>query len=132
MTKAITLTQPWASLVAVGAKRVETRSWPTSYRGPLLIHAAKGKPDLEYAREIVARGFLPDEPLPLGVIVARCHLQFCGSTGVAFAMLASDSPEREFGDFSWGRFGWTLTQVERIDPPVPWRGALGLWDGPDL
>src|SRR5690348_17556570 len=42
--KALTLTQPWASLVAIGAKRIETRSWSTSYRGPLAIHAAKGFP----------------------------------------------------------------------------------------
>ena len=40
--KAITLTQPWATLVAIGAKRIETRSWATKYRGPLLIHAAAG------------------------------------------------------------------------------------------
>lgn len=40
--KVLTLTQPWATLVAIGAKHIETRSWPTSYRGPLLIHAAKG------------------------------------------------------------------------------------------
>ena len=42
--KAITLTQPWATLVAIGAKRIETRSWPTKYRGPIAIHAAKGFP----------------------------------------------------------------------------------------
>ena len=40
--KVITLTQPWATLVAIGAKRIETRSWATKYRGPLLIHAAAG------------------------------------------------------------------------------------------
>jgi hypothetical protein len=38
----LTLTQPWATLVAVGAKRVDTRDWDTDYRGPLAIHAAKG------------------------------------------------------------------------------------------
>ena len=48
--KAITLTQPWATLVASGEKQVETRSWKTSYRGPLAIHAAKGFP--EWAREL--------------------------------------------------------------------------------
>lgn len=37
--KALTLHQPWASLIAVGVKRIETRSWSTSYRGPLAIHA---------------------------------------------------------------------------------------------
>ncbi len=44
MMKALTLTQPWATLVAIGAKCIETRSWRTSYRGPLAIHAAKGFP----------------------------------------------------------------------------------------
>jgi hypothetical protein len=39
--KALSLWQPWASAIAVGAKRIETRHWQTSYRGPLLIHAAK-------------------------------------------------------------------------------------------
>ncbi len=40
--KAISLTQPWATLVAIGAKQIETRSWSTPYRGELAIHAAKG------------------------------------------------------------------------------------------
>ena len=39
--KALTLLQPWASLIAIGAKKIETRSWATKYRGPLAIHAAK-------------------------------------------------------------------------------------------
>ncbi len=39
MTRALTLWQPWASLIAIGAKTIETRSWSTAYRGPLLIHA---------------------------------------------------------------------------------------------
>jgi len=38
--KTLTLSQRWATLVALGAKRIETRSWRTSYRGPLAIHAA--------------------------------------------------------------------------------------------
>lgn len=39
--KAITLTQPWATLVAIGAKCIETRGWSTPHRGQLAIHAAK-------------------------------------------------------------------------------------------
>lgn len=42
--KALSLTQPWATLVAVGAKRIETRSWGTTYRGPIAIHASKAFP----------------------------------------------------------------------------------------
>jgi len=39
--KVLTLHQPWASLIALGVKTIETRSWSTQYRGPLAIHAAK-------------------------------------------------------------------------------------------
>ena len=42
--KALSITQPWASLVDIKAKRLETRSWRTDYRGPLVICAAKGYP----------------------------------------------------------------------------------------
>jgi hypothetical protein len=42
--KAITLYQPFAALIAIGAKRIETRSWNTNYRGPLAIHVSKRVP----------------------------------------------------------------------------------------
>ncbi len=42
--RALTLHQPWASLVALGVKTIETRSWATKYRGPLLIHAGVRRP----------------------------------------------------------------------------------------
>lgn len=95
--KTLTLTQPWASLVACGAKRIETRSWSTSYRGSLAIHAAKGFPadakDFTYAKLTrdcllagnlglkVERSFYEgggvhrlDTQLPRGSIVATCQL----------------------------------------------------------
>jgi hypothetical protein len=93
--KVLTLTQPWATLVAIGAKRIETRSWSTNYRGPLAIHAAKGFP--KWAQEICFTepfattlrnaGFLHTKPhsrygkfwketidLPRAAIVATCDL----------------------------------------------------------
>ena len=42
--KALTIMQPWASLIACGAKTIETRSWPTKYRGPIAIHAGMKDP----------------------------------------------------------------------------------------
>ena len=41
--KALTILQPWASLIACGAKKFETRSWSTKYRGPIAIHVAQHK-----------------------------------------------------------------------------------------
>lgn len=44
MLKAITLYQPWATLVALGVKTIETRSWQTKHRGPIAIHAGAKAP----------------------------------------------------------------------------------------
>lgn len=56
--KALTLTQPWATLVITGRKRFETRGWRTGYRGQIAIHAAKGMPG--WAKEAASEfGFDP-------------------------------------------------------------------------
>jgi hypothetical protein len=84
--KAITVWQPWAALLACGAKKYETRSWATNYRGPIAIHAAK-KPfntDPYFDRELYhfadALG-LPDiysfDTLPLGCVIATAELVNC-------------------------------------------------------
>ena len=93
--KAISLWQPWASAIAAGVKTVETRSWPTSYRGPLAIHAAKRWTAQEEAFWVE---YVFDDPrspnseafsklgihsclhLPKGCIVATCELYDCLST----------------------------------------------------
>ena len=59
--KALTIRQPWASLIAAGVKTIETRSWSTRYRGPLAIHAGKastleGLVDLEDGWEFIRLG----------------------------------------------------------------------------
>lgn len=40
----LTMHQPWASLLVAGVKRVEGRSWQTTHRGRLWIHAAAKEP----------------------------------------------------------------------------------------
>src|SRR3546814_21127441 len=64
--KAISLWQPWASAIALGHKSIETRHWPTKYRGELAIHAAKrfGPDEREFASIHRAPGRLPAR-LPL-------------------------------------------------------------------
>jgi hypothetical protein len=95
--KALTLTQPWASLVALGAKRIETRSWATRYRGLLAIHAAAGLGPVGGNRglnQLVANepfwsvlqaagctfGRRAPTGLPFGAIVAVCRLVGCVPT----------------------------------------------------
>src|SRR2546430_14165246 len=82
--KAISLWQPWATAVAIGAKTIETRNWWTGYRGRLAIHAAKK--DTPELREFFAwhacdalrkAGITSFEQLPLGAIIATCRLTEC-------------------------------------------------------
>ena len=134
--KALTLTQPWASFVAFGEKAIETRSWWTPYRGPLAIHAAKGYPDWAvkmcwsntfFAQLLAYHGISFPERLPRGVIVATCHVTGCFPTKRADALHLSVG-ERELGDFSPGRWMWMLAHVIPMEPPVPARGHLFLWE----
>lgn len=150
--KAITLTQPWATLVAIGAKQIETRSWWTSYRGPLAIHAAKGFP-CDTRALCVARPFrealelggvlfrsaprehqyhVPEpyrmvSDLPLGAIVAIVRLDDVVETR---ALAPISDQEDAFGDFTHGRFAWLLADIKRLPSPIPCKGALRLWTVP--
>ena len=88
--KAITIFQPWASLIALGVKTIETRSWKTNYRGPLAIHAAKTTNELEFlaganhrttAEQAIVDALRPYftkwDDLPLGSVVAVANLADC-------------------------------------------------------
>lgn len=125
--KALTLTQPWATLVAIGMKKVETRSWATPYRGPVAIHAAKGFPKSAqaFAAEERALGRLPSR-VPLGVVIAVVRLVDIRRTE-NFAMEIS-ALERRFGDYSSGRWAWVLEDVNLFSEPIPAIGHLGLWE----
>jgi hypothetical protein len=149
--KALTLTQPYATLVAIGAKRIETRSWSTRYRGPLAIHAGKGLGPVGGERGLVAlyhddvfAQALKGYALPRGVIVATCILMdvvetvdiepsaqppfdngLYVSNGYVWCL---DDRERAFGDYSSGRYAWLLADVCPLDPPIPATGRQGLWE----
>lgn len=138
--KAVSLIQPWASLIAAGEKRIETRSWPTHYRGPLAIHASKGFPEAcrelcneEPFRTALMAAFgdgrwVQVDSLPLGSIVAVCNLTKVLRTSDLVGKIPPQ--EREFGDYRGERFGWLLSNVVAVDPPIVIRGNRSLWDVP--
>jgi activating signal cointegrator 1 len=139
MNRVISLTQPWATLVVIGAKHFETRSWFTGYRGSLMIHASKGFP-AEYRalsktepfkRCLQLAGYDHPDALPIGALVGRVTMIKCTKTIYAETEgrgLMNWEQEQQFGDFSSGRCAWLFTKPERIVLPIPCAGKLGLWN----
>jgi activating signal cointegrator 1 len=146
--KVITIIQPWATLIALGEKQFETRSWATKHRGELAIHAGK-KIDKEACREPEIRKALErhgytEDNLPTGAVVAICNLTECwGVIGIAdvpvkethvlsagnrmFGMTRAIK-EFHFGDYSEGRYAWELADVNQLSEPIPAKGQQGLWN----
>jgi hypothetical protein len=129
--KALSLWQPWASLIACGVKVHETRHWSPPIRligQRLAIHAAKKIGDVDGALDAILTdrfGWGWSNALPLGAIVATCTLANVYETG---GRVSWTTPEDIIcGDWYPGRFAWHLTEVRKVDPPMPCRGAQGLW-----
>jgi activating signal cointegrator 1 len=121
VTVALTVRQPYASLIVSGRKTVELRSWPTSYRGPLLIHA--GRHWTGRSREL-ARRLAPGEPLPRGAIIGRVQLVACRR------MQPGDVEPAVVCDYQPELWSWLLEGAQASEP-VPMRGRQGLWNVPD-
>jgi hypothetical protein len=133
--KALSLIQPYATLVLTGAKRYETRSWQTSHRGLLAIHASKTVPleiqavclEEPFASALRAAGYESAVDLPRGVVLGTVEL--VAVIAVAALDLEQLSPqERAFGDYGPGRYAWKLTNPYLFDAPRQCIGRPGIFD----
>lgn len=130
MIKGISLHQPWASAMALGLKKNETRHWTTSYRGSLLIHAAKRKPT-KYEINIffhILRNF--GHPiywlsrLPYGAILCKVNLIDCQQIGHENC-LETNTLEYYLGNYDHDRFMWITDNLKVLkEPIVDHRGFL--------
>ncbi len=142
--KAITLWQPWATLVALGVKTIETRSWTTAYRGPLAIHAAARRPKFTDMKHLVG-----DQPaawnawydsgmvaadgetdyMPLGAVVAICTLvdvvPMVGPGNVVGPSVYVADPSSADFPSPDGPWGW---QVNPLGREVPYHGWIDFRD----
>jgi hypothetical protein len=124
--------------MALQVKRIETRSWPTSYRGEFVVHAAKGFPKwarwtCEESGFAEALGGLTADQLPLSVglcvvrLIACVHTEDLEKIELVLGNKLS-SRELAFGDYTTGRYAWVTEYVRPILNPTPVRGALSLWE----
>ena len=154
---AVSLWQPWASLVAEEIKTSETRSWapPKSLIGQDIdIAATKRKPVSDEMIDIICKAgpglLFSFEDLPLGAIVATVTLKDAGKVaqiynpeaeslshhGEAFVKLRESRspgywhPFDGLGDYGLGRWVWRFTNIRKWRNPQPVRGRQGFWNSP--
>lgn len=125
---AITLHQPWASLVEAGSKPYETRHWRASPRfvgQRIAIHAAsrpiitKLQDDVLDAITEALGGPSWHHALPRGAVLCTAILASVHST--------DDVEADPFGNYAPGRWAWRLTDIRPVTPHAPARGGQGWW-----
>jgi len=126
--KAITIKQPWATLIAEGYKEYEFRTWKTKYRGDILIHAGKGidKKAMERFKHL-------NLEYPVGKIIAKAIITDCVKVDDRLRdVLAKKDPIVYKGVINkssndWDGYGFKLENIEKINP-IEVNGKLSLWD----
>jgi hypothetical protein len=131
--KCLSLYEPWASLLASGRKKIETRSW--KYKGALpvtlAIHAAKRTDCLflcerePFKSKLAEIGYESASQLPLGCVVGLVTIVSQFQFGHAIPDLSET--ERAFGDYSPGRWGFVTQDNRLLAHPVPARGSQLIW-----
>ena len=123
--KALSLWQPWASLIADGRKKIETRSWKTLYRGELAIHASAGNLDRDMALEF---GYVWKD-LPLGAVLCVVDLFDCHiMTDKWIETVEREDPfEYSAGHYEPGRYAWHLRVTRVLPKPILAKGKQMLW-----
>lgn len=124
--KAITIKQPFATLIAEGLKQYEFRTWRTNYRGEILIHAGKSI-DKKAMKKFESLGL----SYPTGCIIAKVTITDCV---IVDDKLRSDLKNENalvysgiINDRKWNGYGFVIRDVFKIKP-IYVKGSLGLWN----
>lgn len=126
--KAITIKQPWATLIAEGYKEYEFRTWKTNYRGEILIHAGKG-----IDKKAIERFKYLNLEYPMGQIIAKATIIDCVKVDDKLRnILSKKDPIVYKGVINktsndWDGYAFKLENVEKIIP-IDINGKLSLWD----
>lgn len=123
--KVLTIKQPWASLIMLGLKKYEFRSWKTDYRGELLIHAGKGidKDGMERLKK-----YIP-ENMPTEKILGKVKLIDCIKTSSEFYDKVQKENKDIYAKSVFNQdYAWQMEVIEVYDNPIKVKGKLRLWN----
>lgn len=124
--KALSIKEPFATLIKDGVKKYETRSWKTNYRGEIYIHSSLTKSRSENASTSIK--YLKTKPNP-GYVLCKCRLVDCIPMTEEFINhIKNETNESDYGRYSTDRFAWELELIEVLKEPIPAKGKLGIWN----
>lgn len=127
--KVLSLTEPYATLIKEKKKTIETRSWKTTYRGTLYIHASSTKMKNEDKENTELMNLLQNISLNYGYIICKCTLVDCiYMTDDYVNSMKNNHQEFICGDYQVGRYAWILQDIEILTTPIPTKGHLGIWN----
>lgn len=118
--KALSIQQPWASLIITGNKLVENRTWATKWRGTLAIHAGKTVSTRGTA-EATALGF--EAPYPTGYLGTVELVDVHAEAGAGCCGIWAQNSEQVGKPV----YHWRLAAPLTLPEPVEARGMLGLF-----
>ncbi|VWD49752.1 hypothetical protein BLA17378_08633 [Burkholderia aenigmatica] len=127
--KALSIRQPWAWLIVQGFKDIENRTWPTRFRGRVLIHASKGMTKAEYEDVDDYLVLSADDDARMLELPDRGDLLRGGIVGVATITDCVLPAHRKSPWHMEGQFGFQLADAKPV-PFVECKGALGFFDVP--
>lgn len=122
--KALTIKEPWASLIIEEYKKYEFRSWKTNYRGKILIHSG-----MSVEKDMLSRFKDYDISINPGFIIGEATIVDC--------ILVDEKINNELRSIDsvvYGRsnhaetYAWKLENIVKYDKPIPCKGKLGLWN----
>ena len=128
--KALSVRQPWAWLIVNGMKDIENRTWPTRFRGRVLIHASKGMTRAEYEDVEDYLMFSAMESMTAIRIPESADLDRGGIVGIATVVDCIRPQDRLSPWHIEGQFGFHLIDAKPL-PFLPCKGALGFFGVPD-
>lgn len=127
--KVLSIIEPWASLIIEKKKFIETRSWYTSYRGELYIHASKKKIKKEDVHITKLLELILGISLGYGLILCKCKLVDCIYMDEGFLKnIKNNKQEYLCGEYSLGRYAWVLEDIEPLEQPIAAKGQLNIWN----
>lgn len=121
--KALTIKEPWASLIINKYKKYEFRSWKTNYRGKILIHAG-----MSIEKDMLEKTKDYNIEVNKGAIIGEADLVDCILVNEEFDKELRNIDKIVYGNNHLNNYAWKLENIKKYDKPIPIKGKLGLWN----